>query len=121
MSYQVLTRKSSVSLAAGRLSRGLQYIEVLDVYRLTADVQLENLNLRVAVEYLSRRQKLCQKPKASETQGSGEHQQHNRAGIHDRAHGNRRNARIGQIVSRRTPRNIRGVMDLIEQVGGRFA
>ena len=53
-----------VSLAARRLSRGLQYIEVLDVYRLTADAQLENLNLRIAVEYLSRRQKLCQEPKA---------------------------------------------------------
>src|SRR5437879_8428373 len=121
MSYQVLTWQSSVSLAAGRLSRGLEHIEVPDVYRLTADAQLENLNLRIAVEYLSRRQKLCQKPKASESQGSCQHQQHNRAGIHDRTNDNRRNARIGQIVGRFIPGNIRGVMDLIEQVGGGFA
>src|SRR5436853_7475844 len=110
-----------ISTGSRRLPRGIEYIEVLDVYGFTVDAQLKNLDLGVAVEYLPGSQELCQQPKSSKSQGRSYRKQHDRAGIDDCSHDNRGNARIGKIVRRLVPGNVRSVMDLIEQIGGRFA
>src|SRR5437588_1867080 len=110
-----------ISTGSRRLPRGIQYVEVLDVYGFTVDAQLKNLDLGVAVEYLPGSQELCQQPKSSKSQGRSYRKQHDRAGIYNRSDDNRGNARIGKIVRRFVPSNIGSVMDLFEQIGGRFA